>query len=52
MLTPIRTHYHLFMRTRNLMVRPYNLLKDLVNLGAEFPLRGAGLAGDDNDGSG
>ena len=29
---------------------PYNLLKDLVNLGAEFPLRGAGLVGDDNDG--
>ena len=29
---------------------PYNLLKDLVNLGAEFPLKAAGLVGDDNDG--
>ena len=29
---------------------PYNLLKDLVNLGAGFPLKAAGLVGDDNDG--
>lgn len=30
---------------------PYNLLKDLVRLGAAFPLCGAGLIGDDADGA-
>ena len=30
---------------------PYNLLKDLARLGAEFPLSGAGLVGDDADGA-
>ncbi|MGI9240973.1 MAG: carbohydrate kinase family protein, partial [Verrucomicrobiales bacterium] len=30
---------------------PYNLLKDLALLGAEFPLAGAGLVGDDADGT-
>ncbi len=29
---------------------PYNLLKDLANLGAPFPLSAAGLIGDDEDG--
>lgn len=30
---------------------PYNLLKDLARLGAPFPLSGAGLVGEDDDGS-
>jgi sugar/nucleoside kinase (ribokinase family) len=29
---------------------PFNVLKDLSRLGADFPLRGIGLIGDDNDG--
>ncbi|MGA2017811.1 MAG: carbohydrate kinase family protein [Opitutaceae bacterium] len=29
---------------------PYNLLKDLARMGAPFPLAGAGLLGDDDDG--
>lgn len=29
---------------------PFNVLKDLSRLGADFPLRGFGLIGDDNDG--
>jgi len=29
---------------------PYNVLKDLAKLGAPFPLAGAGLLGDDDDG--
>jgi sugar/nucleoside kinase (ribokinase family) len=29
---------------------PFNVLKDLSRLGAEFPLRGLGLIGDDTDG--
>jgi sugar/nucleoside kinase (ribokinase family) len=29
---------------------PYNVLKDLVKLGAAFPLQGAGLIGDDSNG--
>ena len=29
---------------------PFNVLKDLAKLGAEFPLEGAGLVGDDADG--
>jgi sugar/nucleoside kinase (ribokinase family) len=29
---------------------PFNVLKDLSRLGADFPLRGLGLIGDDNDG--
>ena len=29
---------------------PYNLLKDLVSLGAAFPLKASGLVGNDNDG--
>jgi len=30
---------------------PYNLLKDFVSLGVDFPLRASGLVGDDDDGN-